>query len=275
MKISAMIAPPEVDFGLTFFKDKFENTFKKASDYGYDAIELAIKNPKEYSISDIKNLLNKNNLEMSGISTGLSCQDGLSFTSPDKNVRKKTIERIKEYIEFASNFKAKIIIGWIGEKIPSGYIYSEVEPWVVECLQECTEHAKKNDVIIVVEIINRYEVDFCNKVNDVIDLIKKVDPDSKHIGLLADIFHMNIEELDIRESLYNAKDLLYHVHFADNNRWPPGYGNIDFKSIIRVLKKIKYNDYITIEAIPFPNPETAAKNGIRYLKSCLEVAILE
>ncbi len=86
---------------------------------------------------------------------------------------------------------------------------------------------------------------------------------------------MNIEELDIRESLYNAKDLLYHVHFADNNRWPPGYGNIDFKSIIRVLKKIKYNGYITIEAIPFPDPETAAKNGIRYLKSCLEVAILE
>ena len=47
-----------------------------------------------------------------------------------------------------------------------------MESWVIECLQECTKYAKKNDVIIVVKIINRYEVDFCKKVNDVIDLIK-------------------------------------------------------------------------------------------------------
>lgn len=49
-----MIAPLEVKFGLTFFKGKFENTFKKAPDYEYDAIELAIKNPKEYSKAILK-----------------------------------------------------------------------------------------------------------------------------------------------------------------------------------------------------------------------------
>lgn len=269
MKISAMVAPPEVEFGLTFFKDKFENTFEKASEYGYQAIELAIKNPKDYRANEIEKLLAKNNIEMSGISSGLACQDGLSFTAPDKDVRERTIERIKDFIEFASPFNSKIIIGWMRGKVPAGYTYSDVEPWVIECLRECAEKAEKYDIKIVIEAINRYEIETNNNLSDVVKLIKKVN--SKQVGLLADTFHMNIEEADIVDSLHEAKDYLEHIHFADNNRWPPGYGSIDFKSIMRALKRINYKGYITIEAIPFPNPVDAAQNGVKYLNSCLKV----
>ena len=64
---------------------------------------------------------------------------------------------------------------------------------------------------------------------------------SEKVKLLCDTYHMNIEEKDIADSLYQAGDKLGHVHFADSNRFGPGYGHIPFQEIVQTLKKTGYD----------------------------------
>ena len=79
-----------------------------------------------------------------------------------------------------------------------------------------------------------------------------------NLGLLADTFHMNIEEVSIEDSLIQAKDYLTHVHFADSNRWAPGCGHLDFRKVIETLKKIDYQDYVSAEILPLPDSDSCA-----------------
>ena len=88
-----------------------------------------------------------------------------------------------------------------------------------------------------------------------------------NIGIQIDWFHANFEELNPYEAVMDAHPLLWHMHFRDSNSLTPGYGNIDFKAVIRALKKIGYQGYCTIESAPMiPNPNIAARVGIEYLK---------
>lgn len=92
------------------------------------------------------------------------------------------------------------------------------------------------------------------------------------IGILIDTFHMNIEEASIYESIKKSKDYITHVHIADSNRWAPGSGHLDFTRIITTLKEIGYPGYLSAEILPLPDPVSAARLAIEYLK---EIRILD
>ena len=50
---------------------------------------------------------------------------------------------------------------------------------------------------------------------------------TKNVRILADMFHMNIEEADMAESIRQFGILIGHVHFADSNRRAIGFGHTD------------------------------------------------
>jgi sugar phosphate isomerase/epimerase len=82
--------------------------------------------------------------------------------------------------------------------------------------------------------------------------------------MLIDTFHMNIEEPDIIGSILHVRDYISHVHFADSNRWAPGCGHIDFKKIIRTLRRIQYRGAICAEILPKPTPDECLRLSIEY-----------
>ena len=79
------------------------------------------------------------------------------------------------------------------------------------------------------------------------------------VVLLADLFHMNIEEKDPAGALVAAGRRIGHVHFVDSNRRPAGFGHIDFAPIATALKAIGYTGYASAEALPYPDSDQAAK----------------
>jgi sugar phosphate isomerase/epimerase len=88
-----------------------------------------------------------------------------------------------------------------------------------------------------------------------------------NIGIQIDWFHANFEELNPYEAVMDAHPLLWHMHFRDSNSLTPGYGTVDFKAVIRAIKKVGYDGYCTIESAPMvPDADTAARDGIDYLK---------
>ena len=82
---------------------------------------------------------------------------------------------------------------------------------------------------------------------------------------------MHMEEKSIVESLAKHIDLFHYIHFSDSNRQAPGFGNIDYQSVVNTLRQQKFNGVISFEILPLPEDMTAAKQAINYLKSLLNV----
>jgi sugar phosphate isomerase/epimerase len=93
--------------------------------------------------------------------------------------------------------------------------------------------------------------------------------DRPNFGLMADLYHMNIEDVDIYASLRAAQPHLKFIHFTDNNRHWPGSGHLDFPRIVAVLRDIGYAGFVSLEIQPWPDPDTAARASIEYLRPLL------
>jgi sugar phosphate isomerase/epimerase len=134
----------------------------------------------------------------------------------------------------------------------------------MERLRGVVAYAAGLGVKITMEPLNRYETDFIFNAADGVRLIEDLACDN--LGLMLDLFHMNIEDASIEEGLRLAGDRVWHVHIADSNRCYPGSGHIDFDSIFATLKDMGYQDYVSAELLPLPDPDTAARKTIEFLR---------
>lgn len=98
---------------------------------------------------------------------------------------------------------------------------------------------------LFLEPLNRYEASFLNRVGQAVDLASRIG--HSRIAALADLFHMNIEESSMTAPLVDAGPRLGHVHLADNHRFEPGAGCLDFRPSFAALKASGYAGYVSIE----------------------------
>jgi D-psicose/D-tagatose/L-ribulose 3-epimerase len=142
----------------------------------------------------------------------------------------------------------------------------------VDALQQMCDYARGRGVRLVFEATNHLEMGkFVNTVMNHKRLIEWTGRDN--LGIQIDWFHANFEELNPYEAVMDAQPLLWHMHFRDSNSLTPGYGTVDFKAVIRAIKKCGYDGYCTIESAPMiPDPDTAARDGIEYLRLMERIA---
>jgi sugar phosphate isomerase/epimerase len=246
------------------FRDRLERSIQKVAKLGYDGVELALLSTSQVDLPETKKLLKEYRLELPAISTGQIYADArIWLTHPEEPIRKKAIERLKNLVQLASEFGAMVNIGRVrgplDEKNPEAS-----ERRFIEAIRECGDFGKPLGVKIILEPVNRYEINFINSVPEGLEMLKKIGHDNLY--LMPDLFHMNIEDASIEANLKMAKDHLAYLHFADSNRLAPGDGHLDFPKIIHTLKDIGYTGFITLEILPHPDPDTAASRGIKYLR---------
>lgn len=264
IKKSIVVSTQPTKFSALAFKEDLDKNIKKVADLGFDGVELAVRDPEYLDVEKVIQLVKESDLEVPAIGTGQAWGDeGLSFSDPNEVVRKMAVERIINQIRFASHFNAQVIIGLIRGIVKEGVTREQAEEWTIASLRECAEFAQEQNIKLTLEPVNRYEGNFINTLREGIDFIKKVDVSG--LGLLADTFHMNIEEASIYDSIIQAKDYISHVHFADSNRWAPGYGHLDFNKVVETLKEINFQGYVSAEILPMPDQESAAEMTIKTL----------
>ena len=273
MKFGVVISVSKTKFGPVVFKENLTDNIKKAAKLGYDGVELAIRDPEAINVGEVLSLLDKYKIEVLSIGTGqIYIEEGLSFSDPDKNIRNMAVNRTKQIIDIARQFNASIIMGLVRGNIKDPENFKnkleKAEILISECLQELLLYSNAHNQEFLIEPINRYEVDIFNRLGEVYDFLHKFKDklDLKRIGILADTFHMNIEEPNIAESFNKYSSMIKHIHFADSNRCPPGQGHIDFSKIMQVLKDTSYSSYISFEMLPMPDPDRAAKEAISNIK---------
>lgn len=268
MKISLSIsehAPIAAPFVL---KGPWIESIKIAKSISYEAVEMHIRDPKKIPYDAIKQALDEQHLSVSSIGTGLGFGlDGLSLSHPDDIIRTKAISRIFDHIDLATSLNACVIIGTMKGLMKEHSSYTSFIDQFTKSIETLLVYAKEKGVTLVLEAINRYESDTLHTLEAMGSYIRTFN--SPFLKLHIDVFHMNMEEKDIVSAITHAKDIIGHVHVADNNRHYPGGGCFNFGMLIDTLKVIDYKGYLAIESLDLPDPITASTKGFQYLKALL------
>jgi len=249
-------------------KKRIRELFRMATGIGYDGVELHISNPRIADTSFLKELSVTHGLGIPAIGTGPTyTYHGISFLGSPR-VRRRAVDRLRRYIEVARDLEAIVIIGLIRGRLAGGR-FTPHKAWKIirDCLVHSGRIAEDHGVTLAIEPINRYETDLINTVAEAIRMA--LDVDSENVKIMADTFHMNIEEVSIGDALRQSGKKLVHFHVADSNRLAPGKGHLDFASIISGLRGIDYERYVSAEILPKPSVEQAFLDTVQYLKPLL------
>jgi 5-keto-L-gluconate epimerase len=269
MKLSIAVSTPDAKFSALALKGSFEENFEIVKKAGFEGVEISVRDPKVVDQDLLKTLLDQFDFDVPALATGRAFgEEGLCFSSPDEAVRCAAVQRVKDQINFAGRIKSNVIIGLILGKNERNNIN---EQWAIECCRECAVHAKKMNLHLFLEPINRYETSFLITVEDVLNFIETVGVDETTCRVLLDTFHMNIEESSIEGSIRRAGARIGHVHIADSNRKHPGAGHMDFKSIVSVLKESGYDGFLSAEILPLPDPVSAAFNTVEHMRNIVGI----
>ncbi|MGC4048049.1 MAG: TIM barrel protein [Armatimonas sp.] len=96
------------------------------------------------------------------------------------------------------------------------------------------------------------------------------------VAILADLFHMHIEETNSPQALINAAAHVKHIHLADNTRMELGTGDIDLVAAFTALKSFGFMGYMAYECSITGTSETERATNLAkslsYVKACIEKA---
>lgn len=245
---------------LSTFKElePLDKSLENLNRQGFDAVEV-YGEPDIIDVKKFSNLLRSFSMKVSGV-TGMW---GLSNASHKPRYlitpNKESARAVQNYIK-----KCIILCHTLGGKTFNICLFSDV-PLIsdgnhkvlsrdekrklvipaIKPLHHLVKYARNYGVELLIEPLNRYSTPVCTNSEDakyIVDLINE-----ENVGILLDTFHMNIEEDSIYDAIINSMKVLKHVHMSDNNRKMPGFAHINFESVIKALKKIKYSRYLTFE----------------------------
>jgi len=259
---------PEAAAGPFVFHQPLAEGFALAKETGFDDVELFLPGPDAFSIDEIKALSQTHSLGIAAVGTGAGMvKHGLSLTDPSLNKRVAALDFLERMIAFGGQLGAPAILGSMQGKHGGEVPKDQALEWLADALHIAGKTAAKYNVPFIYEPLNRYETNLINRLADGADFIEA--NSLENIVLLADLFHMNIEEVDLAASLRAAGKHIGHVHYADSNRRAMGFGHTDPKPIIAALKEIHYTGHLSAEILPLPDPLTAAKQTIQSVRSII------
>lgn len=270
--VSVSLSPIKSPFSPLLFSGDMEGGFKVMSSLGYSGVDLSLLDSGALDQAWIIDKTKSCSLKVYTIATGQTYyNEGYSLYSTEADRREKAVARIRSHIDFASKLGAMVIIGGIRGKIEEAgdnQKRTRLEDNGRSAIYRCLKHAEEHKVTLLLEPINRYETNVINTLEEGVRLIEEIG--SENLLLLPDIFHMNIEEKSIEESLLKSKSQIGYIHFSDSNRQAPGFGHLDFIKILSTLVKMDYRNPIGIEILPKPDDFSAAEQAITYLRKLEE-----
>ena len=269
-------------FQLTFGQEEAylhpERTYQRLSDCGYDAIEITPPKGRyglgigmDAYLETHKQLKEDFQLDVSCINECWG-EEWDPFSPTYKTLTEPetadlAVRETKSSIDFAAELGASFVTVAVAihDDVTAENV-AEYTAVAVDALQRMSDYAASKDVRLVFEATNHLEMG--KFVNTVLNHKRMIElTGCNNIGIQIDWFHANFEELNPYEAVMDADPLLWHMHFRDSNSLTPGYGTVDFKAVLRAVKKVDYDGYCTIESAPMvPNADIAAKDGIDYLK---------
>jgi len=245
---------PEAAAGPFVFRQALPEAFALAAALGFDAVELFLPSADFISPEEILTLARQNNLAIAAVGTD---------SSPEK--RAEALEFVVSIIDFAGKLGAPAILGSMQGKWNESLSKETALAHLATALSVCGKAAAKHQVSFIYEPLNRFETNLINRLGEAVNLIET--HHLTNVVLLADLFHMNLEESDLGAAIRAAGQHIGHVHYADSNRSAMGLGHTAPFPILTALRDISYQGYLSAEILPLPDPRTAATLTLQSIHS--------
>lgn len=261
---------PDVSY-VHLYKGNTPDNLRKAKEAGFDGVELLTPDPVLFDWDELERSLKEQSLELACINSGrLAMEYGLTLLNPDAAVRQKASDTFKEVIRVCHRFGCYANIGIFRGPAISGKPVAYTRDLFVEILKDLCDYAAGFNVGINFEPTNRFEINFINTTEQGVDIVNRVS--RPNLGLLLDLFHMNLEDADLITEIVRCRDLVKHFHFTDTDRWPAGnsHGSINFPFLINLLKLLGYNGFLSQNLVDANDADQCAKRTADYLRELIQ-----
>lgn len=233
---------------------------KHIKQWGFDGVELPMFSHDGSPWKELDKVLDE--LELGR--TVVAClPQGTSIISEDAAERQGAIDFLKGCIDNCAVVKAETLAGPyyspVGKLVGRGPTEDERKR-AAEGFRELGEYAKKVNLKLSIEPLNRFETYFLNSCADSAKLVDAIGLDN--VGFLFDTFHSNIEEKKVDAAIKHAAKQINHVHISANDRATPGEDHVRWEEVFPALKAIGYDGWLTIEAFGGWLPELAGATCI-------------
>jgi D-psicose/D-tagatose/L-ribulose 3-epimerase len=228
--------------------------FGKLKGVGYEGVEIPIARANNSDYKAMREVLD---------GVGLACATNFSLgaavnpVSPDKAVRSKALDELKWAIDTNVVLKSEVLVGpyFSAYAVFSGKGPTEEEfKWSAEVMHEAAayaaDHAK--GLRLSIEFLNRFETYLLNTTGQAVEMVDQVQ--MPNFGILYDTHQAHHEENNISDAIISAGHRINHVHFSENQRGTLGTGIVDWIGTVKALKKINYDNWITVESFPNDAP---------------------
>ena len=226
-------------------REQATRAINKTAEAGFDFIEASTMDPTTFDRLHTVKLL-----EAAGIgitfSFGLGFEADISSCDLEKEKRGKAL--LLEQIGLCRDCGGTSIAGILY----SGFGKYYTQPTAdgirrsADILREVAEEAAKSNIIVGLEVVNRYETNVLNTASQGVEMCKLIGAPNVKVHL--DVFHMNIEESDMSSAIVDAGPYIGYFHTGDSHRGYLGSGSIDLKAAFRALVRAKYEGPITFES---------------------------
>jgi sugar phosphate isomerase/epimerase len=254
--------------------DSLTEKFQYAAEYGFAGVELAawgFPRPIFEYRAEIEAAM-----RASGLPISTFCpSDGNDFVHPDPVERKKRLKGLVRMLKLADAVGAQGVIALpirpplhLPDLSPVANERDLITQLSVATLKDALDKTAEGQAAIVLEPLNRYEAYYLRTVAQAAELCRAVA--HPRVRVMADMFHMNIEEVSIPDALRAEASCLGHIHLADSNRLLPGYGHIDFVATFRVLREIGFEGWLALECNVPGDPTQMLPETVKFLTACWE-----
>jgi sugar phosphate isomerase/epimerase len=255
-----------------------EEQFAAAARIGYDAVEVApftlapsVTDITPEQRSQVVELARQNGLEVAGIHWVLVGPDGLHITSPDPEVRSRSVEYLRQLVRFGVDIAGRVMV--VGSpkqrNILPGVDPEDARAWFAEALTEAAKVPSAESFQVCIEPLLSESTNMITTAAEARAMAARIN--LPNVGVILDVNSMSHEETDLPAAIKATKNYLRHFHANDPNQRGPGWGEVDYRPILKALLDIDYQGYVSVEVFDFTvDPIEHAEKSLRYLKETLE-----
>lgn len=236
---------------------------------GYEGVEFDLVQARG-DLGLLEQELTRAGLVVPSFLTGAAYTEGLCLSAPDAEVRRRTVERLVQYLDVARRFRALLVVGLLQGLRSDEPDPTQAESRIVECLRQVGAAAQAKGVQLVIEPVNHLQVGFNHSVAQVRRLIGAIG--SPAFAPMVDTLHMNIEERSLVQPIRDCGPDLRHVHLCESNGSLFGTGHLDFAAVLGALDAIGYSRFASVKVYREAPLEQAARASLAHLRSAVAAA---
>ena len=252
-----------------------------AAKLGYDGLEIA-----PYTLSEEPHRMGAARIaaaraaaEDAGISvTGLHWllvkPAGLSISTRDEAVRKKTIDVMLALVDTCAELGGKYLVHGSPQqrRVEAGETRAAAMERAQAAFAAVAERAQKAGVVYCIEALAAETTPLINTLEEAAHMVQAIGSPSVRTMLdCSAAGRMEKEPLGALLERWLPKGVIAHVQVNDRNRRGPGQGEQRFAPVFAALKKHRYTGDVAVEPFDYvPDGPGAAARAIGYIRGILE-----